>query len=111
MDKSIVSKIYSGPEFRYRRKVVLKMSAEELASKLGVHPHSINRYENGNRMPTAYEVVLMAHHLGIPFLDITEKVSDDSLAFLVLLNLERLRYAKDGEEPICTWPDLAEAKR
>ncbi|MFE9972638.1 helix-turn-helix transcriptional regulator [Streptomyces hirsutus] len=100
MDKDIVSRLYNGAEFRYRRVNVVKMSAEALGLKVGVTANSITRYETGVRTPTAYEVVVMAHTLGIPITDLTEKVARDPRAFLALLNLEKLRFVRDGEAPI-----------
>ncbi|MGW2900478.1 helix-turn-helix transcriptional regulator [Streptomyces sp. NPDC001212] len=104
MDKSIVAKVYNGREWRYRRNKVLNMSYEELAAKVGVHPHSIHRWENGTRTPTAAQVVVMAHHLGIPIMELTDKVSEDAEAFRALLTLEKMRWAEDGEEPITRYP-------
>jgi transcriptional regulator with XRE-family HTH domain len=100
MDKDIVSRLYDGAEFRHRRTNVAKMSAEALGKTIGVTANSITRYETGVRMPTAYEVVVMAHTLGIPITDLAEKVAGDSMAFLALLNLEKLRFVRDGGVPI-----------
>lgn len=99
MDKAVVAQVYSGAVFRYRRDKVLGMSANELGSEIGVTGNSITRYETGVRTPTAYEVVCMAHKLGIPLADILAKV-DKPKDFRALLALENLRYKRDGTSPV-----------
>ncbi|WP_324783080.1 helix-turn-helix transcriptional regulator [Streptomyces sp. H51] len=105
MDKPIVAKVYNGREWRYRRTKVLNMGHEELAAKVGVHPHSIHRWENGTRTPSAAQVVVMAHHLGIPIVELTDRVSEDLEALRTLVTLEKMRWAEDGEEPITSYPN------
>ncbi|MFF3928525.1 helix-turn-helix domain-containing protein [Streptomyces hirsutus] len=100
MDKDIVSRLYNGAEFRYRRVNVAKMSAEALGATISVTANSITRYETGVRTPTAYETVVMAHALRVPITDLAEKVARDPKAFLALLNLEKLRFVRDGSMPI-----------
>lgn len=101
-EKKIIEKIYNRHEFRYRRREVLGMSAQQLADKMGVYLKTIYRYEDGSRTPSLYDVVRLAHHLGIPILDLAEKTGNDMEAFRFLLTLENFRFKAEGGEPITT---------
>jgi transcriptional regulator with XRE-family HTH domain len=52
------------PLARYRRE--RRMTQEALAGELGVSPHTVWRWENGERTPRPKEAKRVSNHTGIP---------------------------------------------
>ena len=54
-----------GEKIRYVR-TMLEMTQDELASKSGIHPVSIRKYETGKMNPREEQVIRIANALGMP---------------------------------------------
>ncbi|MCW2873523.1 helix-turn-helix transcriptional regulator [Actinacidiphila oryziradicis] len=70
------------------------VTAKDLADRMGVTVTTVHRWEAGTRNPSVYDVVRMAHHLGIPIWKILSDTANDGENHQAILACEDIRAAK-----------------